>query len=359
MWPMLIVAEPTGGDLTADQVYARSVAARRAAGTVSGLTVALANLALAEAALGRWPNAIGTASEGQRLARETGQQATASYFRVMLAMFAANQEHAEDCRRLAGEALATAIPRRLAVVAALASWTLALLELTQGRPAAALARLRALATPGHPTAHAAIALLATGTMVEAAARANALEGMEPLVARFERWAQADRRTWTQLIAHRCRALISQGAGAERHFQAALAVEGIGVLPYDLARTELLYGEWLRRERRPADARPHLRTALGLYQRLGAAAWAERARAELRASGETARRGDPSTRTQLTAHESQVARLAAQGLSNQQIADRLFVSRHTVAFHLHKVYAKLGIASRAELRQLDLDDHGPG
>jgi DNA-binding CsgD family transcriptional regulator/tetratricopeptide (TPR) repeat protein len=353
MWPMLLAAEP----VTAEQRYARLVATRRAAGTVGTLTVVLANLALAEVALGRWAEAIGNATEGLRLARETGQQATAGYFLVMLAAIAANQGRAEECRRLADEALALATTRRVAVVAAYAAWTLALLDLSEGRPAVALGRLRALHIPQHPTAHATIALLATGTMVEAAARADRLDGMEAYVARFERWAEWDRRSWTQVVAHRCRALVSQGE-AERHFQAALATEGIDRLPQELARTELLYGEWLRRVRRRADARGHLRSALEAFERLDAVPWAERARSELRASGETARRRDPSTRQQLTPQELQVARLAVEGLSNREIATRLFVSRHTVGYHLHNVYAKLGIASRVDLRELDQGDgHG--
>jgi DNA-binding NarL/FixJ family response regulator len=358
MWPMLIVAQPTGAEVTADQRYAEAVAARRAAGTVSRLTVALANLALAEGYLGRWPGAISSASEGLRLATETGQHATAGHFLVLLASFAAEQGRADDCRRLAEEAIAVATRLGLAVVAAFAAWTLATLELSQGRPGAALERLLVLSTPQHPTAHAAVALLATGTLIEAAARAGRLEGMEPVVARFERWARRDPRTWTKVIAHRCRALVSDGQDAEQQFQAALAVEGLGELPFEVARTELAYGTWLRRARRRADARIHLRAALEAFERLGATPWADQARTELRASGETARKRDPSTRQQLTAQERQVASLAAQGLSNQQIADQLFVSRYTVSYHLHKVYAKLNITSRAELGQLDLDDDSP-
>jgi hypothetical protein len=134
------------------------------------------------------------------------------------------------CRRLAEEALVLATPRRVAVVAAYAAWTLPLLDLTEGRPLAALERLLAINTPRRPTAQTTIAQLATGTLVESAAHAGRLEGIEPFVARFERWAQWDRRAWTQVIAHYCRALITQGEEAERHYQAALAVEGLGELP---------------------------------------------------------------------------------------------------------------------------------
>jgi DNA-binding CsgD family transcriptional regulator len=355
MWPMLIATEPVSADLTADHAYATLVAVRRAAGTVGTLPMALANLAIAEAIRGLWAEAAANATEGLGLARKFGQPATAGYFLAILAGIAAHQGRADDCRRLADEALALAIPRRLAVVAAFAAWALALLDLTTGRPAAALERLRAVIAPWHPTAHATIGLLATGTLVEAAARAKALEGLEADVARFERWAELDRRSSTQVVARRCRALISRGEEAERHFRAALATDGLADLPHELARTELLYGEWLRRRRRKADARVHLRTALALFERLGARPWTERVRAELRASGQTARRRDPGTWEQLTPQELQVVLLAGRGLTNQQIAEQLYVSRHTVGYHLHKVYAKLGITSRVELRELGFSD----
>jgi DNA-binding CsgD family transcriptional regulator len=356
--PMLVLVEPAVDDVTADQLAARAVQTRRAAGTVSALAIALANLMLAEAALGRWQPAIGHATEGLQVATETGQDATAAYFGAWLAWFAAHQGRAEDCQRLANEALAVALPRRLMAVAGFAAWALATLELSEGRPAAALERLLAVATPGQPNAYAPVALLATRDLVEAAAQAGALEDLEPLVARFERWAQRDQRTWTLVVAHRLRALITQGPAAEPHYQAALAAEGAVVPPVELARSELAYGQWLRRARRRAEARVHLRAALELFERLGAAPWVERARVELRASGETARKRDPSTRLQLTPQERQVARMAGLGLTNQQIADRLFLSRHTVGFHLHKVYVQLGITARAQLGQLDLDDDDP-
>jgi hypothetical protein len=123
--------------------------------------------------------------------------------------------------------------------------------------------------------------------------------MEPLVARMERLARWGQEPWTLVIAHRCRALISHRDQAERHFQAALATHGLAELPFELARTQLLYGQWLRRARRRADTRPQLRRALETFERLGASSWAEQARAELRASGQSARRRDPGTHGQLT------------------------------------------------------------
>jgi hypothetical protein len=166
--------------------------------------------------LGHWNLASSHATEGLRLARETGQDASACFLVAIQAWLAAQQGHTEDCQRLANEALAVAIPRRLVAIAAFAACILAMLDLAQGRPAAALERLRAVATPGQPTAYAPMALLATRDLVEAAAQAGALEGMEPLVARFERRAQRGQRTWTLVVAHRCRALITEGPAAEPH-----------------------------------------------------------------------------------------------------------------------------------------------
>jgi DNA-binding CsgD family transcriptional regulator len=118
---------------------------------------------------------------------------------------------------------------------------------------------------------------------------------------------------------------------------------------ELARAHLLYGEWLRRERRRVDAREQLRTAHELFTAMGAEAFADRAARELQATGETARKRTIETRDQLTPQEAQIARLAGSGLSNPEIGARLFISPRTVQYHLHKVFAKLGISSRNQLR----------
>ena len=124
-------------------------------------------------------------------------------------------------------------------------------------------------------------------------------------------------------------------------------------PFERARNELALGEALRRQRRRSEARTHLRNALEVFEKLGTAPWAERARAELRASGETARKRDPNTFDQLTPQEVQIALFASGGASNPDIAAKLFLSRRTVEYHLHKVFTKLGVTSRAELTMIDL------
>jgi DNA-binding CsgD family transcriptional regulator len=136
-----------------------------------------------------------------------------------------------------------------------------------------------------------------------------------------------------------------------------AIERAGALTaFQRARTELLYGEWLRRERRRQDARAHLRSALESFRSLGATPWELRAEGELRATGETARKRDPSTLDQLTPQELQIAALVAQGMTNREIAAQLFLSPRTIDYHLRKVFSKLGIASRNELVHQALPQH---
>jgi DNA-binding CsgD family transcriptional regulator len=154
--------------------------------------------------------------------------------------------------------------------------------------------------------------------------------------------------WSLGIQARVRAFLSDGEAAERLYRESIDRLGRTRLRAELARAHLLYGEWLRRERRRADAREQLRTAYGMLDAMGIGAFAERARRELAATGETARKRIPEASGQLTAQEAQVARLARDGLSNPEIGARLFLSARTVQYHLGKVFTKLGIGSRSQL-----------
>jgi DNA-binding CsgD family transcriptional regulator len=154
--------------------------------------------------------------------------------------------------------------------------------------------------------------------------------------------------WSLGIQARIRAFLTQGEAAERQYRESIDRLGRTRLRAELARSHLLYGEWLRRERRRADARAQLRTAHEMLDAMGIAAFAERARRELAATGETARKRTVETSGQLTAQEAQIARLARDGLSNPEIGARLFISARTVQYHLGKVFTKLGIGSRSQL-----------
>jgi DNA-binding CsgD family transcriptional regulator len=167
--------------------------------------------------------------------------------------------------------------------------------------------------------------------------------------RLSEMAQVAKTSWVLGIEARSRALLSDGAAAEGFYLKALEHLAGSRLRPDLARAHLLYGEWLRRERRRTQAREQLRAALGLFEQMGMEAFAARARRELRATGETARRRPAATGIeQLTAHEAQIARLARDGLTNPEIGARLFLSPRTVQYHLGNVFAKVGISSRSQL-----------
>ena len=166
--------------------------------------------------------------------------------------------------------------------------------------------------------------------------------------RFAEIAKAAGTDWALGVHARSRALLSTGATAEQLYLEALGRLGRCQMRVDLARAHLLYGEWLHREHRRADARAQLHAAHDQFTSMGMQAFAERAREELLATGETVGKPTLETRDELTAQQRQIARLARDGLSNPEIGARLFLSPRTVEWHLHKVFAKLSIRSRREL-----------
>jgi DNA-binding CsgD family transcriptional regulator len=157
---------------------------------------------------------------------------------------------------------------------------------------------------------------------------------------------------------RCRGLLAGGDAAERHFLEALRPHGESARPFDRARTELVFGEYLRRDGRRMQARRHLRSALDGFARLGAGACAERTGDELRASGETARRRGAHALDELTPQELQITRIVAEGATDKEVATRLFLSPRTIDHHLRKIFTKLGISSRGELIRSSLDGGRP-
>ncbi|WP_225849954.1 LuxR family transcriptional regulator [Streptomyces sp. HPF1205] len=185
--------------------------------------------------------------------------------------------------------------------------------------------------------------------VEAAARSGAPGRAASALARLSEAARAGGTDWALGVEARSRALLSEGDTAERLFREAVDRLGRTRVRVELARAHLLYGEWLRREGRRTHAREQLRLSHEMLTAMGAEGFAERARRELLATGETVRKRTPDTATQLTAQEAQIAGLACDGLSNPEISVRLFISPRTVEWHLGKVFTKLGITSRKQLR----------
>jgi DNA-binding CsgD family transcriptional regulator len=185
-------------------------------------------------------------------------------------------------------------------------------------------------------------------LIEAAARAGKPEAAAGAHQRLLRAARASGTDWALGVEARSRALLSEAAGAERLYGEAIERLGRTRIRAELARAHLLYGEWLRRENRRVDARQQLRTAHEMFALMGAGAFADRARLELLATGESVRKTTAATRRELTAQEALIARLARDGLSNPDIATRLFISPRTVKYHLRKVFTKLEITSRMQL-----------
>jgi DNA-binding CsgD family transcriptional regulator len=185
-------------------------------------------------------------------------------------------------------------------------------------------------------------------LVEAAARSGEPERAAAALEQLSERTRLGRSDWALGIEARSRALLSEGEAAEDLYEEALERLGRTRVRTALARAHLLYGEWLRRESRRLDAREQLRTAHDMLSSMGAEAFAERAARELRATGENVRKRRADTRRQLTAQETQIARLAADGYSNPEIGAQLFLSPRTVEYHLHKVFTTLAITSRTEL-----------
>lgn len=338
-----------GDDARALTMFTRAAARARADGAVDTLPTVLGPLGALQAWTGRYATSEATASEGLRLALDTGQENPAAHHRSVLAWVAAVQGRERDCQEAAAAALARAIAHRLGPQAGIASWALALMDLGQGRPAEAFDRLSALAGSSPGEGHQVVKTFAAADLVEAAIRIDKPGHAAEAASTLRGWAAYVEAPWALALSARCDALLADGA--DEYFERAAGLHAQSSRPFDAARTELLWGEFLRRRRSRAAARTHLRAACEAFEGLGAAPWAERARIELQATGETARKRDVSTISQLTPQELQIARLVGAGGTNREIGAELFLSPRTIDYHLHKIFTKLGMSSRAELVRL--------
>jgi len=185
-------------------------------------------------------------------------------------------------------------------------------------------------------------------IVEAGLRSGHAAEAAAALTELERYATASGTGWALGLLARSSALLAPAEEAAQYYQRAIDLLSRTTATADLARAHLLYGEWLRRHQHPADARPHLETALSLFIAMGATPFAERTQAELQAAGVTVAAAQPGNPA-LTAREHQIASMAAAGYTNQEIANRLFITANTVEYHLKKVFRKLSIDSRRQLR----------
>jgi DNA-binding CsgD family transcriptional regulator/tetratricopeptide (TPR) repeat protein len=334
----------------------RAVAIARERGLLSMLPMALWAQANALIGLGRFNLARSAAEEGIRLASDFGHRSGAGWNLTVTALLDSLQGQESATQSHLNEAVQLAAIGGGNMIVAHSEWMLGMLDLTLGRPDEATERLLLLTAVERPEFNVQVGLWSIPDLIEAAARSGRVDETAERFDRYASWVQNSPSSPRRSVLARCRALVGDGDVREQ-FEEALAPDGF-VSPFLMARTELLYGEWLRRDRARREARGHLRRAADLFRQVGAPPWKERAEAELRATGETARRRDPSTLDQLTPQELQIAGLVAGGLTNRQVAAQLYLSPRTIDYHLRKVFSKLGVASRTELVQMGVPGQDP-
>lgn len=338
--------QATGQDAEAHRVATRMLRNHRERGWLGQLPPVLSCMARSQLFHGQHLAARDAAEEGVRIAQAAGHDTLATDLSGVLAVLAAFRGDADACRAHSDDARAAPGPDLLAPGLAWAHWADGLLHLGSGRWERAFSHLDALSRS--PARHHLPGRRSIPDRIEAATRLGRTAHIVDALTQLTEWADRVRQPWLDAVVLRCRAMLARDSDADDLYRAAIQRHEPDNRGFERARTHLLYGEWLRRSRRKADARTHLRAALDVFEPLGAVPWAARARGELSAAGGAIAPSAPGDTTVLTPQEQAVTRLAAQGLSNRDIAAQLFLSPRTVANHLYKAFPKLGIATRTDL-----------
>ncbi|GAA0392328.1 transcriptional regulator [Acrocarpospora corrugata] len=327
----------------------RHVALARDTGALAEMPLALSSRVMVHLFEGELAEAASLSAEVQAITTATGLRII-NHGALALAAWRGREAEAEELMRISSSEAAS---RGEGAGMTVTDWARAVLYNGLGRyDQARAAAQRASADPPTP---GAAAQWAPAELVEAATRSGDRALALRAARQLAETARVSPTEWALGIEARTRALVSEPATAENLYREAIDRLGRTRLRPDLARAHLLYGEWLRRERRRIEARQQLRTAHRLFTTIGMAAFAERAARELRATGETAQRRNVPTGGDLTPREGQIAQLATKGLTNSEIGSRLFVSPRTVEYHLRKIFAKLDITSRSQLHRVLADD----
>jgi DNA-binding CsgD family transcriptional regulator len=345
LWFAGYVALYMWDDASWSELSTRHLDLVRQTGELSVLPFVLSNRSSVYAFLGELQTAA-SLEEELRAATDATGIAAVPYGQLSLAALRGDEaEFAELIRTAVGEAEARGEGTALTV----AEFLSGTLYNGLGRYNDALAAV----TPSERFCTEGPAIWALTELIEAAVRVGEPERARSAFEHVEETTRAAGTDWALGIEARSRALLGDRDDAEELYKEAITRLGRTSIRVQLARTHLLYGEWLRRERRRVDARTELRTAYELFRDFGVDAFAERARLELQATGEHARKRTVDTLGQLTPQELQIARLAAEGHTNKEIATRLFISASTVEYHLRKAFRKLGVTSRTQLaRRID-------
>lgn len=343
LWLASVVSVDVWDDECWHAFSARHVTLARDAGALSELLLALNSRIIAQLFAGEMAEAASLVDEATTVREATGSS-IAPCGAMALAAWRGREEHA---RALIAASMSEATACGQGIAVTIGHWTNALLFNGLGRYEEALEAARQAGMFPTELCAANWGLI---ELVEAAARSGATREATEALEHLTEMTRASGTDWALGIESRSRALLADGDAAEPLYREAIERLGRTRVRAEVARARLLYGEWLRREGRRLDAREQLRAAHEEFTAIGAGGFGERARRELQATGETARKRTPETRDELTAQEAQIARLAARQQTNSEIGAQLFISPRTVEWHLRKVFTKLGISSRRELTE---------
>jgi DNA-binding CsgD family transcriptional regulator len=346
LWLACRAARALGEEAISDELTERHVRLAREAGELSLLPIALAERFSLQLFLGNL-----LAAEALVLETEVVAAATGSRLAPQRALLAALRGEEAEATALIEAGRREVVDRGEGLWLVITEWASAVLFNGLGRYAEALAAAEQAVRHPHELG---VSTWVQPEFIEAAARSGHPERAAGPLRRLQEISSAAGTDWALGVEARSRALLTEGGDAESLYREAIARLSRTRVRTALARAHLVYGEWLRRERRRVEAREQLRTAHRMYTEIGMHGFAERARRERMATGETVRKRSPDTRDNLTAQEAQIARLAAEGCTNTEIGAQLFISPRTAEWHLRGVFTKLGIHSRKELHAGVLD-----
>jgi predicted ATPase/DNA-binding CsgD family transcriptional regulator len=333
----------------ARHLVSHAVVVARGTSAAGALPFMLAAQSDADFHTGRWVQARANAAEAVELAAHMREDNVLAFCLICLGRIDAVQGREDDCRRHITRALQLASQFGAESLFAHAGAALGLLELSIGNPREAIGHLQPVAELLSERGVEDPGIVPWGPdLIESQARIGDTESARATLQNFERQATRTDRKWAFAAAARCKGVLADDDAFEDYFVEALERHQGSPTPFERARTQLCFGERLRRGRRRIDAREQLRAALATFEDLGAVSWADRARTELKASGERARRRQAGGVERLTPQELQVALVVARGATNREAAAELFLSPKTIDFHLGHIYSKLGIRSRTEL-----------
>jgi DNA-binding CsgD family transcriptional regulator len=343
-----IAAEKAGDIRIGVRFLARAVEGLREQVRLGLLTQALVHYAWVAIPAGDWGAAAAAAQEAAELARDTRQPQYGLTGELVGALVTALRGAAPDIESVLAEPEQAVLAMKGGPLLATAHLARGAATLGEGRHEDAFRHLWPVFDESSPAFHRFMRWPAVLDLVEAAAASGQTARVAGVITELDSIAAQGEPPILRLSLACARPLLAADEQAEALFAAALAHDLVGY-PFLSARTRFSFGRWLRRQRRTAESRAPLRESVALFDALGATVWSRRARQELRATGETIGRRAPDVRDRLTAQELQIAQLAAEGLSNREIGERLFLSPRTIGGHLYRMFPKLGITARAQLR----------